>query len=52
MVTPVLQKSKKEDPGNYRLVSFSLSPCGAVMLHLFQSHEGDEDHQGQPCLTT
>lgn len=40
MVTPVLQQSKKKDPGNYSLVSFPLI-CGAVMDHLFQSHEGD-----------
>lgn len=45
MVTPVLKQSKKEDPGNYKLISFPLI-CGAVMDHLFQTHEGDEDDQG------
>lgn len=42
MVTPVSQLSKKEVPGNYRVVSFPLI-CGAVMDHLFQSLEGDDD---------
>jgi len=32
-VTPVFKKGKKEDPGNYRLVSLTSIP-GKVMEHL------------------
>lgn len=42
MVTPVLQLTEKEGPGNNRMVNFPLI-CRAAMDHLFQSHEGDED---------
>lgn len=41
IVTPVLQETKKEDPENYRLIGFPLI-FGAVMDHLFQSYEGDD----------
>jgi len=40
-VIPSFKKGKKEDPGNYRLVSLTLFPW--KVMERFQTYEGQED---------
>ena len=40
-VTPIFKKGKKEDPGNYRLVSLTLIP-GKVILKTISRHIKNE----------